>query len=587
MLRSLVALGLALSLNFALPPTQTAALAQAPKQPAAAEGEAPTLGRFMVSAAHPLASEAGYEVLKQGGSAVDAAVAIQMVLTLVEPQSSGIGGGAFMLHWDAEAGELTTYDGRETAPASLEPTFYLKADGTPLTSLEALVGGQFTGVPGVVALLEKAHGAHGELLWSPLFRAAIEHAQRGFEVTPRLHQMIRNAPTLRQLPGSNNYFYTQLGTALPVGSTLRNPALADALLRIAAGGSEAFYRGALAETIVETVQTSPVLPGVLSLEDMAGYDAKIRPNLCAPYRGYTVCGMGPPSSGGFTVLQTLRLLERFDLAALGAGSAASIHLISEAQKLAYADRNKYLADTDFVEVPVDALLSDDYIADRSALIEEDSSAPPATAGVPPLREGRATPYPDYALAESGETPSTSHFSVIDGKGNAVSMTTSVEARFGSHLLASGFLLNNQLRDFAKRPVVDGQPVANAPAPGKRPRSSMSPTIVFNPDGSLRLLIGSPGGSRIITYVTKTIIGVLDHGLSVQAAIDLPHHANRNGPTELEEGRFRGPIQKRLQDLGHDLRLTGMNSGLHGIEIVDGTLRGGADPRREGVVLEGP
>ncbi|MEM1140743.1 MAG: gamma-glutamyltransferase, partial [Pseudomonadota bacterium] len=430
------------------------------------EGHAQTPGKGMVSAAHPLASEAGARILRSGGDAIDAAIAVQAVLTLVEPQSSGIGGGAFLLYWDAEESALYTYDGRETAPQSVTPELFLKADGSVLKGDEARVGGRFVGVPGVIAMLGEAHAAHGDLVWSALFQPAIGLAERGFEVTPRLNQMIRNRNSLRLLPNSFAYFYDGAGAPLPVGTVRANPAYAETLLRIAAGGPDEFYGETIGIQIVEAVQGSAIRPGGLTLEDLKTYNAKLRPNLCAPYRTYTVCSMGPPSSGGLTVLQILKLIERFDMGSFAPNSAEALHLIIEASKLAFADRNTFIADPDFVEVPVEGLLDTDYLAARSALIDPDVAARPADPGAPPLgrpdldegeragegddegqgegqgeapptentpgtgdkpvREGRI-PAHLLGVDRSEDVPSTSHFTIVDGAGNIVTMTTTIEA----------------------------------------------------------------------------------------------------------------------------------------------------------------
>ena len=538
------------------------------------------LRREMVSAAHPLAAQAGMKMLALGGSAVDAAIAIQAMLTLVEPQSSGIGGGGFMLHLDSATGKVTAYDGRETAPKAVTEKLFLDAEGEPLGFFEAVVGGRSVGVPGVVRMLELAHGQHGLLTWAELFEPAIDAATNGFPVSPRLHYLLARDVFLKQSEVAGRFYYRD-GEPLPVGYQLRNSALARSLADIAWNGAEALHRGPLAAAIVAAVQGHPTNPGVMTQGDLARYTAKQREPVCTPYRGYRVCGMPPPTSGGVTVAQILGQLQHLPIADTAPGSARAIHLVSEAERRAYADRGLYLADSDFVDVPVAAMLRPAYLQRRAATIDAERSTGPVAPGNPLDRTWNFQPGADLSQ------PATTHFTVIDRAGDVVSMTSSVENAFGSRLMVGGFMLNNQLTDFSFRPSDgDGRPVANRVEPQKRPRSSMSPTIVLNGDGSLRLAIGSPGGSRIIGYVAKTIVAVLDWGLDVQSAIDLPHHVNRNGTTDLELGTVIAEQMAALTAMGHDVRLRTLNSGLHGIEQVDGILRGGADPRREGVVLSG-
>jgi len=529
----------------------------------------------MVATANPHATRAGLEILRAGGSAVDAAIAAQLVLNLVEPQSSGIGGGAFMLHYDAASGRLDAYDGRETAPASATPEMFLDDAGQPMDFWDAVIGGRSVGVPGLLRMLALAHRQHGRLPWARLFAPAIALSEEGFAVSPRLHHLIAEDEDLKAFPEARRYFFDAEGRPLAVGAKLRNPAFAATLRRIAEGGADAFYRGAIAAEIAATVQTAPRHPTDMTLADLAGYRAKARPPVCAPYRRWTVCGMPPPTSGGVAVLEILGLLERFDLSALAPESAEAVHLIAEASRLAFADRNRYLADSDFVEVPVARLLDRGYLARRSRLIAPDKSLGLAAPGLP-TQNG--------AMPKQPQPPRTTHLVVVDAAGNAVSMTSSIESAFGSHLMAGGFLLNNELTDFSFEPLVDGRAVANRVAPGKRPRSSMSPTMVFDADGKLVLAIGSPGGSRIIGYVVKTIIAVLDWGLDVQAAIALPNFVNRNGPTDLEADTPLTALAPALAARGEAVRIVPMVSGLHGIAVTPGGLEGGADPRREGVAL---
>ncbi len=529
----------------------------------------------MVAAAHPLAAEAGREILRAGGSAVDAAIAVQAVLGLVEPQSSGIGGGAFLLHYQGDGGAVTAYDGRETAPAAAREDMFLNADGSPKGFFEAVVGGSSVGAPGVIRMLELAHQEHGRLPWSALFGPAIALAEEGFLVTPRLHYLISVDRYLATFPETRRYFYLPDGEALPVGHRLRNPDYAESLRLIAAQGADGFYTGPIAEAIVTRVRNAPRNPGFMTLEDLAAYQAKERTALCRPYRQYEVCGMPPPTSGGIAVLQILGLLEGFDLAQAGPEAVEGWHLLAEAGRLAFADRNAYVADSDFVNVPLGRLLARNYLRSRSLLMDPGRSLGEAKPGDVGQRA---------AIQRQTEPPSTTHFSIVDGEGNAVSMTSSVENAFGSRLMAAGFILNNQLTDFSFRSEVEGRPVANRAAPGKRPRSSMSPTLVLDEDGALYLAIGSPGGSRIIGYVAKGLVGVLDWGLDVQSAISLPNMTNRNGATDLEAGTQLETLAETLEALGHDVQMRSMNSGLHGIRITDEGLEGGADPRREGVAL---
>lgn len=535
--------------------------------------------RHMVAAAHPEAVAAGLAMLRKGGSAADAAIAVQLVLNLVEPQSSGIGGGAFALFHDRSTGKTIAYDGRETAPAAATPDLFLKADGSPMEFGEAVVGGRSVGTPGTVALLASLHASHGKLDWAVLFQPAITLAQDGFTVGPRLAAMLHGprAERLKTFTETRDYFFPD-GAPLTAGSRKTNPAFAETLERIAVQGPDAFYRGGLAQAMVAAVHKAPVNPGSLSLSDLSSYQTIIREPVCHGYRAYRVCGMGPPSSGGLTVGQILGILANFDLPALGPENIQSWHLLNEASKLAFADRNQYMADSDFVPVPTEGLLDRDYLAARAGLIRTTTSIiPPMVPGSPP----GAPQQPPAADTQNGR-PGTSHISIVDADGNAISMTTTIEGAFGSQLMVGGFLLNNELTDFSFRPEKDGRPVANRLEPGKRPRSSMAPTLVFDRDDNLRLVVGSPGGSRIIGYVAKTLVAVLDWQMDIQAAIDLGHLVNRNRFTDLEAGTPAESLRTPLEALGNRVRIGDMNSGLHGIEVIDDVLRGGADPRREGI-----
>ncbi len=544
--------------------------------------------RHAIAAANPHAARAGLAMLRRGGSALDAAIAAQMVLTLVEPQSSGIGGGAFLLHYapgDPESGrapDLRAYDGREVTPMAATPDMFISPETGPLKFRERLIGGTATGVPGVLRMLELAHRRHGRLPWAALFQPAIELAEKGFKISPRLHSLMRRyIKRLARFKAARNYFLTPAGAPRPLGSLLVNRKLAAAFRRIAAEGADALHRGAIARDIAAVVANSPHRPIAMNEADLAAYRPRERKILCRPYRTWRICTMPPPTSGGIATLQILAMLERFDVARMKPGSVQAVHLISEASKLAFADRNQYVADPDFIDVPVDGLLDRTYLAHRSDLISSLRSTGKATPGVPPgLRARRHAP--DSAPKPAG----TSHISVIDGFGEAVSMTTSVGGTFGSGLMVHGMMLNSQIADFSAEPERDGVPVVNRVAPGKRPRSSMSPTLVLDGDGRLVMAVGSPGGSSIIGYVVKSLIGALDWRLSMQDALSLPNHVDRNGGSgiELEKGTRLEDIAGRLLAMGHKVRVRAKVSGLHGIRVTGEGLDGGADHRREGVAI---
>ncbi len=534
--------------------------------------------RQMISAANPLAAEAGLAMLRQGGSAVDAVIAAQMVLTLVEPQSSGIGGGAFLMHYDAAAKRVESYDGREMAPRSADPKMFM-AGGKRMKFMQAAAGGTAVGVPGVVAMLEMAQREHGKLPWADLFEPAIKLAEKGFAISPRLAGLLKAESILRETPAARGYFYTESGGDRPVGTVIRNPTLAATFKAIAAGGAKAFYRGAVAKAVVDAVRGAANHPSGITLGDMAGYTARKRAPVCAPYRAWTVCGMGPPSSGGLAVAQMLGLLEPFDLGAMKPASAEALHLVASAGALAFADRNAYVADADFVPVPVTGMLERDYLRARARLIDPATWGGRRDAGTPPAKTAFL-----FAPGDGTKGHSTSHLSVVDAAGNAVSMTTSIETVFGSRLMAAGFILNNQLTDFSFLPDRDGKPVANRVQPLKRPRSSMSPTLVLDDKGDLVMAVGSPGGSRIIGYVAKTLVAALDWNMDMQAAISLGNFVNRNGSTELEKGTAVAAAKAKLEAMGHTVNLMTRASGLHGIRVTPRGLQGGADPRREGVAI---
>jgi gamma-glutamyltranspeptidase/glutathione hydrolase len=532
---------------------------------------------FMVAAANPHAVGAGIEILEAGGGAIDAAVAVQLVLGLVEPQSSGIGGGAFMLYFDAARRKIASFDGRETAPAAATTALFLDATGNKMKFWDAVVGGRSVGVPGVPRMLELAHRTHGKLPWARLFEPAIRLAKQGFEVSPRLSGLIARDKYLKRYPATGAYFHTATGEPLPAGHILKNPEYAATLRAIAEGGADAFYKGDIARDIVGVVRGALDNPGMLSEEDLAAYEAKSRPPVCVAYRGNKVCGMGPPSSGGLTVGLILGILQHSDMDKLVPGSVDAEHLFIEAARLAYADRALYMADSDFVSVPVRGLLDPDYLKQRAGLIDGEKSMGKADAGTPPEKKTELR-----APGNTLEIPSTSHFSIVDAKGNAVSMTTSVESAFGSRMMVGGFLLNNQLTDFSFQPERDGKPVANRVEPGKRPRSSMAPTIVLGPNDGLRLVTGSPGGSRIINYTARSVMAVLDWNLDPQWAVTRGHVISRNGKVDLEEGTFFDEFKVGLESLGHEINVRKLNSGLHVILAENGKLYGGADPRREGI-----
>jgi gamma-glutamyltranspeptidase/glutathione hydrolase len=568
---------------------QALALQPVPAQDLAATPERATGSRtidlataksFMVAAANAAAVDAGLEVLRAGGTAADAAVAVQLVLNLVEPQSSGLGGGAFILHWDATGQKLEGYDGRETAPAASSPDRFL-VDGRPRPFEQAVFGGLSVGVPGALHALAALHHRHGRLPWAHLFAPAIKLATGGFRVSPRLNLLLRWQGADSFSTAARAYFFDTTGNAWPVNYLLKNPQFAASLRAIAEAGTDAFYKGAIAEAIAAAVRAAPNHQGDLSLADLAGYSAKERAPLCVGYRRYKVCGMGPPSSGGLAVAQVLKLIEPFDLGK-GPGAAMNgraLHLIAEAEKLAFADRDAFVGDPDFVPAPT-GLLNAGYLDVRRGLIDPTAAMARPTHGAPPQtathRVGDDTTI---------EAPGTSHFSIVDRDGNMLSMTTSIESAFGSRLWAAGFLLNNELTDFAFRPLDGkGRPLANALAPGKRPRSSMAPTIVFDEAGKPWAALGSPGGSRIILYVVKALVTLIDWQLDAQTAIALMNFGSRGGPFEIEIDQPSAIWHAlKMKPYGHRVSADLLTSGTHAIVVrQDGTLEGGADPRREGV-----
>lgn len=528
----------------------------------------------MIAAANPLAVAAGNQVLAAGGSAIDAAIAVQNMLTLVEPQSSGIGGGAFIMYWDAEAEQLFTLDARETAPAGVDMNLFVNAEGEPERWIDAIVGGRAVGTPGLLKGLAEAHERWGKLAWSELFTATIETAEQGFTVSPRLARLVELEihPGLRQLQPAADYFYPQ-DAPLAVGSTLQNPELAQTMRLLASEGVDAFYSGSLATDIIDAVQSSAIAPGYLSASDLANYQVAWREPVCGEYRQHQICSMAPPSSGGVTLLQLFGMLEYFDLSADSVHDARPWHWFTQASRLAYADRDRYLADPDFVEVPVAAMLDADYLQTRAQLIGEMDMG---TAEAGQLNSEQ------LVAGVNLEQPSTTHISIVDQFGNAVSMTSSIEMGFGSGVMVGGFLLNNQLTDFSLNPQDGDGLAANRVEPGKRPRSSMSPVITFDAEGNLQHIIGSPGGPRIINYVAKVLVGLIDFDLDMQSAIALPNITNMNGTTAIEDELAPSDWRAAFESRQHQVDVRSLNSGLHGISVTHDGLQGGADPRREGV-----
>jgi len=541
--------------------------------------EAVRAEHFMAVTAHPLATQAAYQILKAGGNAADAAVTAQLVLNLVEPQSSGIGGGAFMLYWDAKNKTLFSFDGRETAPGAADADYFKDSAGELVKWREARLGPRAVGVPGTLSLLHTVHQRFGERPWAQLFAPAITLSREGFAVSPRMAKSIEGSKEyLSRFPATREYFFTDQGAPLPEGYHLTNPDFAQTLELIAEQGIAPFYQGSIGEKLIETLQRASGRPALMTMQDLNGYKTLSRPPVCARYHGNAICGMGPPSSGALTVGQILQLIERFDIAGLGL-DPKSMHLVLEASRLAFADRARYMADSDFVEVPVAGLLDQDYLQGRSQLIQPSRSIGKASAGNPP---GVTIAH---AAMQQVEPAGTSHFSIVDAQGNIASMTTTIESGFGSMLMTQGFLLNNEMTDFSFRASKAGQPIANRVEGGKRPRSSMAPTIVFDRTGVPTLVAGSPGGSRIICYVAQALIGILDWQMNPQQAAAMPHFCNRNGTTDIESHTGAERLSTALTGMGHEVQIRNLNSGLHLIQrLPSGELLGGADPRREGLVL---
>ena len=531
---------------------------------------------FMAASANPLATEAGYEILKRGGSAIDAMIAMQTTLGLTEPQSSGLGGGAFLVYWDNKAKKLTTFDARETAPKAATPALFLDENGKPMGFMNAVVGGRSVGVPGIPKLLEDVHKRYGKLPWASLFDKPIALAEQGFTVSPRMAKSIeQNLEPLKRYPQTAAYFLPD-GKPLAAGTVLKNPEFARSVLLLAEKGSAPFYQGTQAQNIVRAVTGAVDNPGKISLSDLKNYRVIERQPVCAPYREYEVCGMGAPSSGAIALGEILGVLQNQDMKALGSENIHSWRWIGDASRIAFADRDRYVGDPAFVNVPTRALISQAYLKPRA---EEIRQSDKALENIQAGRVGKA-----YAQGMAVELPSTSHLVVVDKDGNVVSMTTSIENAFGSGLMANGYLLNNELTDFAFNPVgADGKTVANSVAGGKRPRSSMAPTIVMK-EGKPYLAVGSPGGSRIIGFVAKTLVAHIDWGMDIQTAISLPNMLNRGSTYEIEEKTAAAAKAPALEQLGYKVQVRDLNSGVQGIVIGENGLQGGADPRREGKVM---
>jgi gamma-glutamyltranspeptidase/glutathione hydrolase len=546
--------------------------------PASAQVTETVAHHHMIAAANPYAAQAGLDMLRAGGSSVDAAIATQMVLGLVEPESSGIGGGAFMLVFNPKTHKTTSFDGREQAPASATPGMFLGADGKPRPHADAIPGGLSVGIPGVVRMLELAHKKYGKLPWAKLFEPAIKLADEGFPIGPKLARTIRQFPRTGNMPDIKAHFYHADGTPLNEGDIFKSPDYA-ATLRAIAANPDAFYTGDIAQAIVDAIQHAPGQQGGMTVTDLANYHAKERDPVCGPYRQYRICSMGPPSSGGIAVLEILGMLQHFPSAQLKPGTVSGTHLFTQASRLAYADRAQYLGDPDFVDVPAAGLTNQAYLAERAKLIDPAKDMGTATAGSPPQNHAEWTPQVSPVLH------GTSHMTIVDDSGEVVAMTTSVESVFGAQIMAKGFLLNNTLTDFSFEPVRNGLPVANAPAPGKLPLSSMSPTIVFDKNNHFLLSVGSPGGPAIIDYVTQTLIGMLDAKMTPTDAIAMPRVLNMNSNTLLESGPGVDALATQLRAMGHSVRVPEVEgSGLHGIARTKGGYIGAADPRRDGIAL---
>ena len=544
--------------------------------------EASDHSKSIVVTSNPYASKAAAEILRNGGSAVDAAITAQFVLTLTQPQSTGIGGGAFMLYWDKSSGKLYALDGREKAPASASPQLFLNKDGRPRKFYpDAVVGGISVGVPGMMRFLEQAHKKFGKLEWPFLLEYPIRLAEEGFELSPSLYRTLSFLPDLKKIEPASSYFYKDKRngelTPLPIGTILTNTKYAKTLKRIAKFGPEEFYSGKTANLIINAVNNSPFSPGLITLEDLANYTAVWRDPICGFYREYKVCSMPPPTSGGITMLMMLKMLERFDIESEHPNSPNFIHLFSEAGSLAYADRDYYIADPDFVDVPVNGMLNEDYISERSELIKKETS-------LRDRKPGKPKGYTKFSKNVDISRPSTSHLVIVDNFGNSISLTSTIEGPFGSHLMAGGFMLNNELTDFSLIPRKNGLFVANRVEANKRPRSSMTPTIIFDPEGEIYALTGSPGGNSIIGYVTKSVMAMIDWDLSPQDTVSLPHFMRKGENTELERGTDIVRYKQFLEKKGHKVVVIPKVSGLQIIKKKNKGFIGGTDPRGEGLVI---
>jgi len=539
---------------------------------------------FIVVSANKFASEAGYQIIEKGGNAVDAAIAVQMVLNIVEPQSSGIGGGGFLLYYDSEKKRVISFDGRETAPSKATEKLFLDENNEPMSFMEAIKGGRSVGTPGLIRMLQIAHGKYGKLKWKELFIPAIKLAKNGFPLSPRLHKMLSEIEHQKSDDEMQKLYYGKNGNPLDIGTIIKNNKLAKVFTEIA-DNPDNFYEGEIAKDIVRTVNNNKFSKGSLSLEDLKNYKAYEKSSICRLYKDNKICGMTTPSSGGITILQIMGILNNFKINDLQFPSVKAISVISEASRLAFADRNKYIADSLFTSVPTDRMLDPSYLEKRADLIREnlikdDSIIPSVEAGE------ISTDYNLYSMLDDFERPSTTHISIIDKKGNAVSMTSSIEYAFGSGTMVNGFLLNNQLSDFSFVPEKDNMKIANRVEANKRPRSSMSPTIILDKNDNLKMVVGSPGGSRIIGYVMQTIIAVLDWKYDIQKAINMPHIISKSrNIVELEKGYDLDKYADELNKLGYKTVVRDLNSGLHAIYVNEnGTLTGAADPRREGYAI---
>jgi len=540
--------------------------------------------KYMIATANDLASKAGAEILEKGGNAVDAAIAAQLVLNVVEPQSSGIGGGGFLLYYDAKTAKTNYFNGRETAPEKADAKMFLDKDGQPRKFDDVVRGGTAVATPGLLKILEAAHEKHGKIAWKELFQPAIKLARDGFVVDSRMHTNLLRVPYIRNFSESAKIYLKEDGTPHEVGDIIKNPAMATTLETIASRGTETFYKGKIASNIVKAVKNSPINPGNLSRDDLSNYKPKIGELICADYRKkYRVCSMPLPSSGGVTILQILGILENFDLSKMKIHSAETVHLIAEATRLAYADRNQYIGDS--AGVPLEKMLDKNYLKSRAKLINLKKAPAQFAAGT--FAQNHLITHTNKNILASYkalEPMSTTHLSVVDADGNAVSFTSSIEYFFGSAISVDGFLLNNHMTDFSFIPEIDGKKVANAIEPGKQPRSSMSPTFIFDKNNKLVMVVGSPGGPYIIQYVLKTIVAHLDFGLDVQQAISLPNYAILNDVLQLEKGTPLSKLENKLRKMGHEIKISELTSGIHAITIDNDNISGGADPRRNGTAV---